>query len=231
MLTLGRKFVSREQLLEGAWYALEQASILLESAVALYDARQWSTAVGVGMLAREELGRFDILRDLASEAATTNVTVADVRAKSENHEKKQAKGIRSHVFKSSRDSALGRAIIAKTHHHPASAEAQAASEVLDAAAKAQRRQLPQKRHEMRMQAFYVDIQDSGEWKRPIRITGAVAHEVLEQAVNDYSVLFHNLGIDEWAPELTRVKKSMAPPPQLLPPRWPAGITEAEQGTA
>lgn len=61
----------------------------MESAVSLYDARQWGTARGVAMLGREELGRFEILRSFARAAATKTVTISEVRSKCASHEGKQ----------------------------------------------------------------------------------------------------------------------------------------------
>jgi len=48
--------VTEQTLLHGAWYALEQAGQLVDSAVTLVDAGAFSTATGVAMLGREELG-------------------------------------------------------------------------------------------------------------------------------------------------------------------------------
>lgn len=108
--------LTEQQLLTGAWYSLEQAGILLTSAVSLYDARQWSTSIGVAMLGCEELGRFEILRALAKSTTTKAVTVADVRSKCASHEGKQAEGIRYHVLRPRNDSTLGKALAARTQH-------------------------------------------------------------------------------------------------------------------
>jgi AbiV family abortive infection protein len=212
--------ISADDLLKGAWHALEQAGILFDNAVLLFDADQWATSVGVAMLGREEFGRSRILRDLAAKAATTPVSVSEVRARCEDHAEKQAKGIASHVFKPPPDSALGRAISTLTEKLPSSPEAAAANAVIDSAVKAQRKRLPHERHEQRMQAFYVDVTDSGNWVRPVTIRRDEAREIVEQAVNDYAVKFHNLETATHAPDMNRVKKLMEPAPQLPQPRWP-----------
>ena len=59
--------VSEQTLLQGSWYALEQAGRLLRSAVALFESGDPSTAVAVAMFGREELGRSRILRVLAQQ--------------------------------------------------------------------------------------------------------------------------------------------------------------------
>jgi AbiV family abortive infection protein len=212
--------MGEEELLKGAWYALEQAGVLLDISVGLFDAGERSTAVGLAMLGREELGRHHILRDFAKEATTESVSVREVRTKCADHIEKQANAVNSHVFKPPRDSALGKAIRIGLHEPPSSPNAIAARRVIDSAVKAQRRRLPHERHERRMQAFYVDVTDSGEWARPLTFPREEAREIVEHAVNDYSGVFHNLGIESYAPDMTSVGKSMEPAPQLRPPRWP-----------
>jgi AbiV family abortive infection protein len=215
--------LTEQQLLEGAWYALEQAGILMESAVSLYDARQWGTAQGVAMLGREELGRFEILRTLARETATRSVTVAEVRTKCADHEKKQAEGVRSHILRAHGESILGKAMRRRHAFGYTSPEALEAQNVIDAAMKAQARRLPQQRHSMRMESFYVDITDSGDWERPTQIGPEEAHDPVQDAVNDYSVLVGNLKVAGWAPDMEKSKAAMSDPPKLLPPRWPGWV--------
>ena len=50
-------------LLEGAWYAFEQSGRLLNDAVTLFDGGSHSTAAGIALLGREELGKGRILLD------------------------------------------------------------------------------------------------------------------------------------------------------------------------
>ena len=71
-----------------------------------------------------------------------------------------------------------------------------------------------------MSAFYVDIQDTGEWTRPASISPGQARDVVEHAVNDYSGVYHNLTLSDHAPEMTVVRSHMTPPPTLWAPRWP-----------
>ena len=212
--------LDEEALLKGAWYALEQSGVLLDNAVTLFDAGDWSTAVGLAMFGREELGRHHILRDFAAEATTRSVSVGEVQAKCADHTEKQANAVNSHVFKPPRDSALGKAIMVGLHEPPSSPAAIAARQLIDSAVEAQRRRLPHERHERRMRAFYVDVTDLGEWERPVMLSREEAREIVEHAVNDYSVLVRNLDIESYAPSITRVQKVMEPAPNLREPRWP-----------
>jgi AbiV family abortive infection protein len=61
---LGGK-VSAATIVRGAWYALQQEGRLLHSAVAVFATGDASTALALAMLAREELGKANMLRDLA----------------------------------------------------------------------------------------------------------------------------------------------------------------------
>jgi AbiV family abortive infection protein len=74
--------VTEQTLLHGAWYALEQAGQLVDSAVTLVDAGTFSTATGVAMLGHEELGSYRILRRLANEVAkgVRVMSVVEVRS-------------------------------------------------------------------------------------------------------------------------------------------------------
>jgi AbiV family abortive infection protein len=219
---LGQTLIDEDGLLKGAWYALEQAGILIDDAVTLYDKDDWSTAVGLALLGREELGKSRILRDLAKEATGRSVLVSEVQAACNKHKAKQAKAILSHVFKPPRNSKLGRAIVDQMEGPAWSPKATAARAVIDAEIKAEQDSLPTERHQRRLQAFYLDLQDSGEWVRPVAMDSQEARDLVEHAVNDYALPFHNLNIEGHAPEMTRVRKVLGSSMELRPPRWPKG---------
>src|SRR5262245_19913326 len=84
--------VSPQSLLVGSLLALQQSSLLLTDAVVIAESGRYATAVGIALLAREELGRCRILRTLWREAivAPSNVTVERVVSACEtDHLKKQ----------------------------------------------------------------------------------------------------------------------------------------------
>jgi hypothetical protein len=60
-------FVSEKSLVEGVWFAMEQAGRLLHTAVQVFNSGDSSTSIALAMFAREELGRSRILLDLAYE--------------------------------------------------------------------------------------------------------------------------------------------------------------------
>ena len=53
----GTPMVSESLLLEGSWYALEQAGRLLRAAVGVFDDGDPATGLVLAMLGREEIGR------------------------------------------------------------------------------------------------------------------------------------------------------------------------------
>ncbi len=86
--------VAASDLLKGACYSLEQCGRLLKSACVLYREKDYSTAVGIAMLAREELGKHRILRDEWKNALQTgkSPSVAQIKSACEDHIKKQKRG-------------------------------------------------------------------------------------------------------------------------------------------
>lgn len=73
--------MDREGILVGAYHALGNAARLLEDAALLYSAGRWPTSFHLAVMAREELGRFNILGKFANEMGndTTTVTPSVVR--------------------------------------------------------------------------------------------------------------------------------------------------------
>ena len=80
--------VTKDILLKGAWYAIEQCGLLLQHAVILHNAKAYSTAVAVALFAREELGRYKILLDFWERADRKgkNPTVDEIKKACDTHE-------------------------------------------------------------------------------------------------------------------------------------------------
>src|SRR5437867_4893873 len=100
------------ELRQGAWYALEQAGRLLESAALVFNNGDSATGLGLAMFAAEELGRSSILRDLAKGAdAGEKIYPENVREACDDHVVKQKQGISAIAFHTHRDTGLGRLIM------------------------------------------------------------------------------------------------------------------------
>ena len=71
--------VTRESLLHGAVYSLEQCGLLLRDAKLLYETGSYATATAVALFATEERGKWRMLLDLRKRVlAGESFTAADV---------------------------------------------------------------------------------------------------------------------------------------------------------
>ena len=182
--------VATSVLLEGVWYSLAHCGRLLSDAVTLYKVGSEQTAVGLAMLGREELGKYRLLLEQWRESEKTGVypSVEGVQDACAQHVEKQRKAVLSWSFTAEAGSGLDRAIRTQMKHKPQDAEYQQAEQLLQTAIKAGLEAAPKDRHNVRMQAFYVDLDDSGfSWKRPEQISPEEAKKLLNDAVNDYAI--------------------------------------------
>lgn len=63
--------LSANSIVEGAFYAMEQAGLLVSDAAMLYSQRRWPSSLVVAVFALEELGKADMLLQRGIEAAKT----------------------------------------------------------------------------------------------------------------------------------------------------------------
>ncbi|MGH9929156.1 MAG: AbiV family abortive infection protein [Pyrinomonadaceae bacterium] len=211
-------------LAEGALLALEQAGFLMADAATLHRHGSYATAIALVHFGREELGRSRILHEQRTRVARGEiVSLADVRTACEDHLSKQRKSRSGSVtFQPSPKEGLGKAILSKLHSRPDSEEYQEADDVIVLAAKHKLRQLPESSHEERIEALYVDPDDSGtNWNRPRDILCERSRVALNEFLNDYAVEYRRLGRDE--PTLLSLV------PRLLSPE--AGLVDPCPGAA
>jgi len=214
-----------DALMKGSWFALVQAGHLLQDAVLLYHAGRYATAVGLAMFAREELGRYRLLRDWWHEAKTTgrSFDATEVRSRLDDHVEKQRAAVLSLTYEEPPDSVVGKLLIACIQNKIGSPEYNAAREELEKVDKWRARRLPHERHEDRMKALYVDLDpQSGAWKRPgDSFSRDEARRRINDALNDYRVQFdptnrriHNA---ERRPGLNECMDSWTDKPELPQP--------------
>jgi AbiV family abortive infection protein len=179
--------VSPSVLLCGSLFALEQCGRLLEDASILFEQSRHSTAAGLALLAREELGRHKILLDLRRKAAAGEaVTIADVTRACIHHETKQRRAQLSLRFRAHAQSRIGQLIDAQIQNPSGSAEYAEAEAELGEARKQKWKRQPGDRHRVRQSAFYVDPLSSGSgWSRPSELPTILCAETLSDAINDY----------------------------------------------
>jgi AbiV family abortive infection protein len=217
--------VTSETLLQGAWYALEQAGRLLQSAAILADNDDPITGAALAMFAREEIGRSRSLRDLADRIKAGEVFDAgDVKTTNENHMHKQLAGVLSTTLRGAPPSGIDRALRKMLSSTPSSPDWQSAKQVVDVATNAKRKIIPQNRHSLRIASLYVDLDDTGlGWHRPCVLDVSIAVNEIIDAVNDYALLRDSLRgevLAEDYPEMASALASMISKVTLPAPRWP-----------
>jgi AbiV family abortive infection protein len=220
--------VSASVLLQGGWYAIEQCGRLLQDAVTLHRARAYPSAVALALIAREELGRYIILRDFWRKVAEDGSlpTVEAVLAACDDHVEKQRQGQLSLTFRAdSPGGGLARIVSAYIHNPPGSPEWKEAKAQLDTLLAKLQRRAPTDRHSTRMRALYVDLNESGTgWSRPCELTEGEAMNCLLDAVNDYALQVNNhlqpeilKSVD---PALAAALDAWPERPPLPPAVWP-----------
>ena len=218
--------VSEAVLLEGSWYALEQAGRLLHAAVGVYDRCDSGTALALAMFGREEVGRSRILRTLADEVATgSTFNTAEVIKRCEDHVMKQREGATGTTLRVAPPSQLAKSLQARVSSAPRSPEWKAARDMISAAVARKAKRDPQDRHDMREKSLYVDLDSNSiSWSRPCTIDATVAREHIEDAVGDYAIECDALRDDVIAnnfPAMAKARAGMKPAPVLLVAIWPS----------
>lgn len=219
--------VAAPVLVEGIWYSLAQCGRLLSDAVTLYKVGSEQTAVGLAMLGREELGKYRLLLAQWRESEKTGVcpTVEEVQDACAEHVEKQRKAVLSWSFTAEAGSRLDIAIRTQMKHKPQDSEYQQAEQVLQTAIKAGLKRAPEDRHNVRLRALYVDLDDSGlSWKRPDLISPEVAKKLLNDAVNDYAIQRDKMDPDQLRAlgdvKLADALEAWQHRPVLPEPVWP-----------
>lgn len=218
--------ISEDTLLQGSWYSLEQAGRLLRSAVTLFDGGAPSTAVVLAMFGREEIGRSQILRDLAVKVKTgEKLTAKQISKSCENHIAKQEASVLSTTLRVDPNTQLSAALQTRVRADFHSEAGRKASAKIEEATKAKRKRDPKSRHDARVQGLYVDLDDSGtSWIRPADLSAQAVRDHISDAVNDYAGEFDRLRNDAIAqdfPEMAAARAKMNPIPVLPAPAWPA----------
>jgi AbiV family abortive infection protein len=180
--------VSEQTLLEGAWFALEQAGRLLHSAKVLFEIGDFSTAVAVAMFSREELGRSRLLRVCSRDVRKGQVLqTKDITKRCQDHVVKQNASVGSITLRTTNDTELGKALQTQREYAPSSAQWKRAESFINSAHEAKQKRQPNERHQLRCSSLYVDINGMGtDWARPVEIFKEEARNHICDAVNDYS---------------------------------------------
>ena len=99
-----------DSLIRGAWYAVEQCGFLMGDAVLLYNKGRASTAIGLALLAREELGRSQILLEFWNDGNQEGrwPEVAELKDACADHAEKQRHAQGSITFQAGNETVIGK---------------------------------------------------------------------------------------------------------------------------
>jgi AbiV family abortive infection protein len=220
--------VSDRVLFQGAWYSFEQCGVLLRDAVLLYENGSHATTVGLAMLARGEMGKGRMLLDLWRGVVNKGrkVSADEIRDQFKDHKAKQGKAQISQTSRWSGDTEVAKLNRASMMGNPDVAGREAARRELDRLDKKRRKRTPDDRHKARMRTLYVDLNESGTgWSTPVE-TPDDARAHLEDAANDYGLLWVRLQGTEAArvkrddPNLAAAKDAWPERPTLPEPVRP-----------
>jgi AbiV family abortive infection protein len=205
--------IDEQTLLEGAWFALEQAGRLLGSATILFESGDCSTALAVAMFGREELGRSRLLRDCAREVCNGKLLTPDkIKRRCSDHVEKQKPATFHIPLQPTPGSQEHKALTDLNEHKPGSEQWNEARDVLDSAVEEERKRQPKGRHQRRMSSLYVDPNDSGtgpEWLRPVNITEDEARSEINSAISDYNHEVDRLTNEESHPALEQYQPHLS----------------------
>jgi AbiV family abortive infection protein len=177
--------VTPEYLLRGAAYALEQCGLLLRDANVLYRNGSYASAVVLARFAQEELGRWEMLRNLRRKVLEgKRLTIEDIQEHCGDHARRQRAGMMSTTMRADQNSGLGKLLMTPF----GSKGWKKARELIGKLDRQLAKRTPSDRHEQRMSALYVDAVAPDRWNRPINeISAAEALDCLQRAANDYSI--------------------------------------------
>ena len=186
--------VTEQMLLEGSWWALEQAGRLLESATMLFESGDFSTALAVAMFGREELGRSRLLRDCSGEVCEgKSLRPNEIKRRCRDHVEKQEASAFHTKLSTPPGSRLAQASGDLHKYEPGSEQWRKAYDFIDVAVEAKRKRQPDERHKARCSSLYVDLNGQGTaWLRPASIAKDEAYNEITTAIADYSFEVYRL---------------------------------------
>jgi AbiV family abortive infection protein len=168
-------------IIEGAYYAMDQAGQLLSDSLVLYNSKRWPSSLVLAVFALEELGKAETLLDRARDASKTGPkTKEEVMNGLAQHRSK---------LKSGRGPLTIQASVAFWGDVPApgTPEEREIMRRLEQANQIAREHAPREDHAARMKALYVDLGDGDVWQRPSETTRAEAYLMLSAAAIEYGV--------------------------------------------
>jgi AbiV family abortive infection protein len=169
--------INRDSLREGACYALEHCARLAEDAAILYAAKRVPSSFHLAVMAREELGRFNILWKRAGEMGDSDTIDAQEMADHLKPHKLKLRAGQSIVHVPMTEEMDAKWIAAIKSKDTTTAAAIA--EDLRRRANIIRERAPSDIHNHRLKTQYVDLNPKdGSWSKPGDVDAPVAHTLI-----------------------------------------------------
>ena len=171
--------IDAENILEGAYYAMEQAGRLLTDAVSLYEQRRWPSSLVLAVFSMEELGKAETLYRRALDAEETGAkSVEHVMSGQSHHATKLREGRGLLTI----DASVG---FWGEPPDPDSPENAAIMRQLAETQEIAVRNAPREAHQARMRALYVDLGNDEVWIRPVDTPPNDAYLIVSAANIEY----------------------------------------------
>jgi AbiV family abortive infection protein len=211
--------LSARDIIEGSFYAMEQAGLLIDDAAALYAQGKWPSSLVLAVFALEELGKAEILLQRGIDAATTGPKPRDqVIAGGTAHRTK---------LKAGQGAATVTASVSFWEDIPApnTAESAALEAQLDAAQQIALDNAPAAAHAARMRALYVDLGVDEVWAKPKETGASDAYLMVSAASIQYGVRREKF-VHPISPAVTLAVQELGAMLPILPEppdiHWPNG---------
>jgi AbiV family abortive infection protein len=215
--------VTKEFLLRGAAYALENSGVLLRDAVTLFDQGSFASAVVMALFGREELGKYRLLRQLyETVAAGGTVPIEELTKKNGplfDHTAKQEQATLSIVRRPEPGTRLDHLLREEMRLDLRSPERRKVDEELQQITAKLAKALPRQRHDIRMAKLYVGLsKDGSTWVRPSEPTADEVRPEVEDAIANFNTVVLRLqdGPDKQDWTFPAAFRGWADRPQILP---------------
>lgn len=189
--------LSTNDIIHGAYFAVEQAGRLVNDAAILFNRQRWATTLALSVFCLEEIGKAEMLLAKAAEADRTGPkTRDDIRTASFTRHTSKLREARRITITASLgwwgDIPEDAAQIAKQLEDALNIHAQNA---------------PREAHQARLAALFVDLLEDEWWSRPAEITEDDAHSWLTKANIEYRRIWEQFA-NPSDPLLKKVEKTL-----------------------
>jgi AbiV family abortive infection protein len=167
--------LSTNDIIQGAYFTVEQAGRLVNDAAILFYRQRWATTLALSVFCLEEIGKAEMLLGKATDADKTGPKTRDMvrDASLRQHTSKLKQG-----RKITMTASLG-------WWGDLPEDAAQIVKQLEGALERYAQEAPNEAHQARLRALFVDLLDDEWWSRPAEVTEDDAHDWLTKANIEY----------------------------------------------